>query len=66
MKNDNENSWPAIPGPESSNSRIPDDRAADEAVRRLARLIGRQIARDLFRKACRGGKKASSSTESSR
>jgi hypothetical protein len=65
MKNENENVRPEMSGPESCNSRNPDVRAAEEAVRRLARLIGRQIARDQFRKACHRSKKVSSSTESS-
>jgi hypothetical protein len=64
MKNEIENCRPETSDPESSNSRISAGRAAEEAVRRLARLIGRQIARDHFRKACRRSKKASSSTES--
>ena len=41
-------------------------RAAEEALRRLARLIGRQIARDQFRRACGRSNKASNSTESNR
>lgn len=52
MKNEDENNRTEIYDPESCNSRVPDGRAAEEALRRLARLIGRQIARDQFRKAC--------------
>jgi hypothetical protein len=65
MKNEIEKVRPEISGPESSNSQPLDGSAGNEAIRRLARLIGRQIARDRFRKTCRRSKKASGSTESS-
>ncbi len=50
----------------SSDSRAISNDIADEAVRRLARLIGRQIARDQFRRACQSGKKDQPPTESNR